>query len=576
MSSSHAAAHAKDSSSLIKKLGELARKHEPNKTNLRMWRQFVDDLPNGDKPPAHWCGKGIAIMAGSVGTLPQALATVSFLRGYIDTPIPVEIWQASDEETVHSEEMKAALHQLGVVIRTLPEEARSASLRDMFSLKPAVVLASAFDEVLFLDADAMPLVDPMEIFQIREQQESAVFWPDLWTLLYDAKIWDAIGGWPFGESKHAPSQESGLMVVCKSCGGWKPLALAFYFNYHNNVYYNSMYFGHYLEKSCRSSKCARGHSVPGIGDKDTFQIAWMALKERFTMMPPAALGGTMLPFKELVCGTSFLHYNKNNRMIALHHNSNKWWWKDFQMGKWAATRNALLLTHFSQYKVPSLAWRADGVNQWRSVTYSTRADAGKQQPPSGARWCIIYKGETNQGRIEHEVGWPVEQILLRFFSTMYIAPWLVQWVLENQRDSAMFKCVTRMGWMTMKDAEITEDDNLRNIVISNLHKRGKGTVPKLQSYGDGQLFQLCSKLIDGIEEREPDRILRDDSTELPKEEKALGEEKQDDAHQDHHDQQHHEQQHHDERAHAQHHTEDMHHDGDHAAKEGMHAQEEKK
>ena len=285
--------------------------------------------------------------------------------------------------------MKAALYQLGVMVRTLPPEAKSPTLSDMFSLKPAVVLASSFDEVLFLDADSvcthshslchtttthpplhmphpsqLPLVDPLEIFQIRDPQESAVFWPDLWTLLWDAKIWEAIGGWPFGDARHAPSQESGLMVVCKSCGGWKPLALAFYFNYHNNVYYNAMYFGHYLEKSCRSNKCTRGHSVPGIGDKDTFQIAWIALKAKYTMMPPAALGGTMLPAKELVCGTSFLHFNKNNRMIALHHNSNKWWWKDFSSGRWTQNKNGLLLTHYSAYSSPTLAWRADGVNVW--------------------------------------------------------------------------------------------------------------------------------------------------------------------------------------------------------------------
>ena len=206
----------------------------------------------------------------------------------------------------------------------------------------------------------MPLVDPLEIFQIRRNNTSAVFWPDLWTLLNDAKIWDAVGGWPFPDPKIAASQESGIMVVCKSCGAWRPLALAFYFNFHESVYYPAMYFGHFRERGCR--KCGRGHSVPGIGDKDTFQIAWIALKEGFKMMPPASLGGTLLPQRELVCGTSFLHRSNEDRFIALHHNSNKWWWKDFESGRWASHHNGLLLTHYSSYEVNEAAFRADGVN----------------------------------------------------------------------------------------------------------------------------------------------------------------------------------------------------------------------
>ena len=136
---------------------------------------------------------------------------------------------------------------------------------------------------------------------MRPSNVSAVFWPDYWTLLWDAKIWDSIGGWPFGEQRHVPSQDSGLMVICKSCGAFHPLALAFYFNYHSQTYYPGIYFGHFQEKRCRGGVCTSGHDVPGMGDKDTFQIAWLALHEQFIMMPPASIGGTLLPKRRLVC-----------------------------------------------------------------------------------------------------------------------------------------------------------------------------------------------------------------------------------------------------------------------------------
>ena len=207
----------------------------------------------------------------------------------------------------------------------------------------------------------IPLVDPLLIMQQRSSSESAIFWPDYWTLLWDAKIFDAIGGWPYGGAKVAPSQDSGLMVVCKSCGGWKPLALAFFFNYHNDIYYPAIYTGHFKEKAC-SGKCGNGHTVPGAGDKDTFQIAWMAMKLPFKMMPASALGGTILPKRGLLCGTSFLHKNEQGIILAVHHNSNKWWWKDFASGKWAQSRNSLHLSYQASYVNPSTAFRADGIN----------------------------------------------------------------------------------------------------------------------------------------------------------------------------------------------------------------------
>eukprot|EP01064_Diplonema_japonicum_P025221 TRINITY_DN362_c1_g2_i1.p1 TRINITY_DN362_c1_g2~~TRINITY_DN362_c1_g2_i1.p1 ORF type:complete len:758 (+),score=131.72 TRINITY_DN362_c1_g2_i1:39-2276(+) len=491
MSSSHSEDASKKSLPYIELISDLSKKHTPD--NISGWKAFVEALPPKDDVAGQWCGKGIAIMAGSITTLPQAIASVAFIRGHLISDVPVEIWQTEDEATDHTDEFHNGLRQLNIRLRTLPGGAKSATTNELFALKPAVILASAFDVVLFLDADAIPLVDPLQIFQQR-QKSSAVFWPDYWTLLHDAKIWESIeGGWPFPD-RVAASQDSGLMVVCKSCGAWKPLTLAFYFNYHNNVFYPAIYTGHFSEKQCRASKCNSGHSVPGIGDKDTFQIAWRALNEPYHMMPPSALGGTMLPKRSLLCGTSFLHKSRNGATIAIHHNSNKWWYKDFLTGKWASSRTGFLLTHTTSYVNDETAFHADGVNQWRAVTYSGRFDAGKQAPPAGARWCIVYKGDVRTSTIESEMGWDIETILLTFYSKTYAAPWLSDWATDAlAKDTPIQKCLRAKGWATVKEIDTVRDDALRNIVISALHARGQGKVTVLQGRSDAGLSELCLK-----------------------------------------------------------------------------------
>eukprot|EP01061_Rhynchopus_euleeides_P026489 TRINITY_DN4325_c0_g4_i2.p1 TRINITY_DN4325_c0_g4~~TRINITY_DN4325_c0_g4_i2.p1 ORF type:complete len:415 (+),score=103.45 TRINITY_DN4325_c0_g4_i2:220-1464(+) len=369
-------------------------------------------------------------MAGSIGTLPQAVATVSYLRDHLRSDLPVEIWRAASENEELPQGLVFGLQQLGAVVRTLPAEARSRRATDMYSLKPAAVLASSFDEVLFLDADALPLVDPITIFDERAKSAdtSAVFWPDFWTLFHDAKIWDAIGGWPF-PTQIAPSQESGIMVVCKSCGAWRPLALAFYFSYHSTVYYRAIYVGHYGEKMCGSVECTRKgvnqHVMPGMGDKDTFQIAHMALNVSFTMMRPPAIVGPLLNHS-LVCGASIAQRGSGGELVVLHHNSNKWWWLDYWRGRWKKT--GLLLSHVMYLMNESSAWHADGQNMWDSITYNWRDDAGKQATPDGARWCVIYKGETRVETATAALGYDLEETMLDHHKAVYATPWLSEWV----------------------------------------------------------------------------------------------------------------------------------------------------
>ncbi len=95
-----------------------------------------------------------------------------------------------------------------------------------WELKCYAILHSRFREVLLLDADNVPVVNPRFLFDTPEYKETgAIFWPDIGSLGPEKDIWK-ITGVPYVA---APDFESGQIVVDKKrC--WKALQLAMHYN----------------------------------------------------------------------------------------------------------------------------------------------------------------------------------------------------------------------------------------------------------------------------------------------------------------------------------------------------------
>jgi len=163
----------------------------------------------------------------------------------------------------------------------------------IFAYKPLVMLMSSLDKVIFLDTDNIMFASPSKMFELMDQwhsedDSSAIFWPDLWTFDNDkrAALWEAVGG----PIQHGSHQESGMVLICKSCGGFVPLALALFFNVYYPKYYQALYAGTF-----------------GEGDKDTFQLGWHAMKEPYRMMPRAGLTGAMKTKSGEMFGVALAH-----------------------------------------------------------------------------------------------------------------------------------------------------------------------------------------------------------------------------------------------------------------------------
>jgi hypothetical protein len=207
--------------------------------------------------PAHrFQGRGIVTCAGGPRYFTCVWVLVRVLRNILKTELPIQVWHRGPGEIDRL--MRALLERHNVeVIDACAIEPPPPS-PEGWGLKPFAILHSRFQEVLFLDADNVPAIDPARLFKAAPYRETgAIFWPDLKPIPRESLIWE-ICRVPYRDE---PSFESGQMVLDKArC--WKALLFTLHMNEHAGFYYQHVY-----------------------GDKDTFHMAWRFLHQPYGMVP---------------------------------------------------------------------------------------------------------------------------------------------------------------------------------------------------------------------------------------------------------------------------------------------------
>jgi alpha 1,2-mannosyltransferase len=187
-----------------------------------------------------------------------------------------------------------------ITVRSLGDVYPPAAFDDMQQLrylgKQLAILASSFQEVLFLDADNLPLKDPSFLFDDPSYTETGLLvWPDFWDSQVAPGTWEALGV-PL-EDRPRGSFESGQMLLDKRrC--WQPLLLAIYFNMQGKVFYPLF-------------------STAGQGDKETLPLAWLALgRSKYGRVPHAvfAVGTVNITFN----GVAMLQHAPDGSALFLH------------------------------------------------------------------------------------------------------------------------------------------------------------------------------------------------------------------------------------------------------------------
>lgn len=225
------------------------------------FRRFVDEYPLYERDVDRlFHHRGVVLVGGGEFYGP-AIVSILMLRD-TGSALPVELFLPTwaEYEPALCEDYLPRLKAKCLVLDDFLMDHISHPVRGVghYQLKALALLFSSFRNVLLLDSDSIPLLDPAALFDSAAYARTGlVTWPDLWRASELPAFWTAIAGLPaFPPDLPAASPESGQMVVDKA-RHLPALMLAVYYNvYGPGRYYTLLSQG-----------------ALGEGDKTTFEAA---------------------------------------------------------------------------------------------------------------------------------------------------------------------------------------------------------------------------------------------------------------------------------------------------------------
>ncbi|MEM7394781.1 MAG: hypothetical protein AAF492_20810, partial [Verrucomicrobiota bacterium] len=255
----------------------------------------MDDHLNADCPfpDDRFEGRGIVLCGGGEAYFPSIWVCVNMLRS-LGCRLPIELWYLGRAEMNRA--MIELLEPLDVVARDAFAVEKTYPMERLggWELKPYALVHSRFEDVLYIDADNVPLRNPEFLFESAAfKKTGALFWPDRCRNaegqnFLSRKAWDLLG-LPYRDE---PEFESGQLVLRKK-QVWKALQLTLHLNSHSDFYYRYFY-----------------------GDKDTFHLAWRRLEQPFQLMPH--------PPQSLKNDLGMVQFDENGDALFCHLCALKW------------------------------------------------------------------------------------------------------------------------------------------------------------------------------------------------------------------------------------------------------------
>lgn len=234
----------------------------------------------------HYSGRGIVLCGGGPRYFTNAWVCINRLR-QLGCTLPIQLWHLGPTEL--DDEMRKLVLPLGVECINASAVARKQHIRYLggWESKPLAILYSSFQEVLYLDADNVPVQNPEYLFESKPYlQTGALFWADEGREERAAPVWRACGL----KRPEGPEFESGQILVDKHrC--WKALRLALWFNE------NSTFFYQYLR-----------------GDKETFHLAFHRTENAYGFIRNSVERR----------GSYLRQHDDTGRLIFQHRHGDKW------------------------------------------------------------------------------------------------------------------------------------------------------------------------------------------------------------------------------------------------------------
>ncbi|KAL4873561.1 hypothetical protein BDV12DRAFT_80748 [Aspergillus spectabilis] len=253
---------------------------------------FVDAIHKIKADHAYVPGT-MGIVSSAGGTyLPTFFVSLLLLRR-TGTTLPVELFFKDDSE-YEPYICEVVLPPLGVTCLILsdimktqtesePPESTTRAIEG-FQLKSFAMLFSSYEKFLWLDADCVPLHDPIALLTSEPFTSTGlVTWPDFFANTA-APVYFNISHQPDPPSTIRQSSEAGMLLIHKE-SHFLTLLLSTYYNYYGPDYYYTL-----LDQG-----------APGAGDKDTFLHAATALNQDFyAVSEPVVDLGNITPWNDKV------------------------------------------------------------------------------------------------------------------------------------------------------------------------------------------------------------------------------------------------------------------------------------
>jgi hypothetical protein len=138
----------------------------------------ADFIAQLGEAPRTFKGRGIVICGGGLRFFPGVWVTLNMLR-LLGCSLPVQVWHLGPEEA--DLRMKSLTAPLNAVWIDADELRASHPARSLggWELKVYALMHCPFKEVLLLDADNVPVLNPEYLFETPQfKKTGAVFWPD--------------------------------------------------------------------------------------------------------------------------------------------------------------------------------------------------------------------------------------------------------------------------------------------------------------------------------------------------------------------------------------------------------------
>jgi hypothetical protein len=221
---------------------------------VRRHRDALFRLARAEMPPPGPRHGGGVVLVGGGRYWPGMVVALGMLRD-AGSRLPVQVWHRGDLEPVRPHD----LAEFGpVAVRDLSALLPAPRVLGGWEAKTVALLASGWERVFFLDADAYCLSDPAPLLERLSPAEPFLFWEDL-PGCGEAVDWPA---WGLAGRALPPVQGGQLAIHVRHF--WRELVVAHWLNQHSDFSY-----AHYY------------------GDQDSWRVALAATGGRYACLGPS-------------------------------------------------------------------------------------------------------------------------------------------------------------------------------------------------------------------------------------------------------------------------------------------------